>query len=685
MGARSAGSTSTHHVTWRPARQGKRPTARRPLLCLLLSALVLASCARGSRESAPSPAARPATTAVAAVQGGPSPTLEGSPTLGPAATPTPLPAGPPDDTLLALGELMDDEGRLPVQVAMEIFAAYVAPLPGVAPRRLPGESTSSAAELATQVLLENRDQLPPEVARAVEEALFGGIEEEIEIPPSGSQSDRNGLFGTLARALSPPGVRAQDQLEQLSNLVEDVRQQIEARSGRRLRISILVGLNPHLQDNLQAIAHRVLSSEGSVAGCRIVFNTSIVGNSSLLEFVVAHEVWHCFQNDFAGVPEPRAWIREGQAEWVAAEVASDPSPATTNWNTWLGAPHVSLWNRSYDAIGLYAAAQAAGSDPFEAMIDMFRLENREAVSRLFGGRTYEEALWIVSTSLVRAPQFGPEWEANGRGITATRATSRLEVAAPTIEAADSRQAGAFGSLPKELAIAGGDREFVRIAPTGDAYIAVVEFPGHGPLDVPPGAGILFCLVAGQCTCPDGSGPEGGPPPPLLEDPHGVATVFTTDGGEIGLRLDLVDRDEVCERLVGTWVAPAEEIVRANLAPYGGLPADLSCTGQVVMTFGADGSFRRTHQGECRAPIEGGEPIVATTEGEATGTYEDLGDSFVLHNVQFTGRVAIEGFGTTLGDLSQDVPVPYTIEGDRLILRFTDPNGNTIVHVYTRAG
>ncbi len=73
-------------------------------------------------------------------QGPPTPPRE----VSPGGKPTPQAAAEPDETLLALGDLFDAEGRLPLETALQVFAGTVAPLPGVTPRSLPGENQGAA-------------------------------------------------------------------------------------------------------------------------------------------------------------------------------------------------------------------------------------------------------------------------------------------------------------------------------------------------------------------------------------------------------------------------------------------------------------------------------------------------------------------------------------------------------------
>jgi hypothetical protein len=675
MRTRQDGST----VTGPPDRRWGWPATGQSLVRLLvLGLLVLASCTRPSPQPSPIPDTQPTATTVAS-EGGPRPSAEPSGTHPPAAPAHPLPGGPPNETLLAFGELLDEEGRLSLETALAVFAGSVAPLPGVVPQQLPGDDAAAVGELAARVLLSNLDRLPPEVAQAVEQAVYGGIEEWIEIPPSGRTSDR--LSGTLAGVLAPPPARAQGRadVEHVRALVENVRGRIEERAGRRLRLPLRVGLNPRLGSDTDAVASPVLSGNSRVIACRIAFNPAILGNASAEEVTAAHEVWHCFQFDYVGLAgDERSWLVEGQAEWVGAAIATDPSDSARWWNTWLGAPHVSLWRRSYDAIGLYAAAEAAGHDPFEAMLEMFRLRNQEAVSRLFGGRSYEEALQIVAQSLVRSPEFGPEWEASGPGITTTRATATLALRPDVPDVEASLDAGPFGSLPLDVSIDPGDRPLVQVTVFGEGS-GSLEFPGHGPLRLAPGAGIWFCLRPEECTCPDGSPPWGGADPTLLAEPRGVATVFAPAGGTIGLRVRAVDRDEACSRLVGTWTASIMEILAANLAPYGGVPAGMDCSGDIVMTFRDDGTFERSWQGDCQMS---GSHRVIRGAGRQTGTYEDLGDELIFRDVR---TVVTADFGFSFAVTDDGGPATYRIEGDRLAIQFTTPDGATIVQIYRRAG
>lgn len=676
MRARSKTSTGPGYGGYRTLMHKRRGRSPFHVLCaLVLVTLMLPACARGQQTPTP-PQPEPASTA-SALEGQPTPGSVPTATVREMVTPTPLPVREPDEALLAIGDLVDEEGRLPVNVAMEIFAGHVAPLPGVSPRRLPGDSGERAAEVAIQVLVRNLDQIPPDAAAAVEQAMFGVIEEEIEIPPRGIGTGEPELVERLAGVLMP-AARAQGSPADLRHLVEEVRGRIESRSGLRLRVPVRVATARSLPGDIVAVASPVVG-EGRVAACRVVFETSSLDDPVELEYFIAHEVWHCFQYDHAGTRDRGPWVDEGQAEWVATEVASDPSSAAGSWATWLGAPHRSLWSRSYDAVGLYAAAHEAGYDPFSAMIVMYRLGNEEAVSRLFGGIAYQDALRFVAMGLVRAPALGDEWEAEGRGIPATRGTTLFAISSAAQQA--EIDAGAFGSLPLELRVE-GDGELLQLLASGEGAKGVVEFPGVGPLQVTPGQQLTFCLIEGGCACPDGSDPGGGEAPPVLQGRSGVATVASARGGTIALTARLLDGEEACRRLVGTWVTTVQAVSGALTAPYGGVPNGIPCQGPYTLTFAPDGAFAASFDAVCQG--RSGRLVHGT--GRTEGRYEDFGDSFVVLDSRATAVMQIEGLSMPVLDVFTNMTAPthYVIEGNVLTISFTTPDGHLITLQFTRA-
>lgn len=622
---------------------------------------------------------------------------QGSPTpprqVIPESNPTPQVAAEPDETLLALGDLFDAEGRLPLETALEIFAGTVAPLPGVTPRTLPGENQGAAAHLAAQVILLRLDELTPEIAAAVEEALFGNIVDEVEIPPS--NSDEGGASrdsGFLPVSYSPSAPGQGTEIERLAQLIAKIRPRIESRSGLTLGVPVRAarsGETPTTGSLVTDAVARPLEEHGSMSACQVVFYKPAFENDRKLEYVVAHELWHCFEFKHAGTGIRREWLIEGQAVWVASEVVDDPVPVSFWWQQWLITPHRSMWQRSYNALGLYAAAQASGADAFSALIGMYRLGNEEAVSHLFGDVPVEDALLRVSMSFVRAPAFGPEWETHGRGVpdAGVRADFQISTSPDRISLKTARP---FGALPLDIQVKVTDKDFLRLSGFGNFTVAAVEFPGVEARSFGRSGSLVYCLSE-RCTCPDGSPPyDLSEPPPKIGGPNGVGAVGSLGGGgEFGMRAELSTIEEACG-IIGTWVSPAPAILAANMAPYGGPASDVDCEGQTVLTFRGDGTFAASSEGECRGATDAG-AIVVTGEVTCSGTYEDRRASFVVLESACEGEMTVHGIPGMPGGLR--VPItdnilgpaeyPYTIRQDRLTYTFTMPDGNTVQHEFTR--
>lgn len=651
-------------------------------LALLALLIVALACSRGSP---PTPTATPLAE-LAELAASPTLTDESPPVpravptlpAAPRGTPTPLPAGPPDPALLAYGELLDEEGRLPLDTALELFAAYIAPLPGVTPRSLPAGEPGRVLESVIVRILAAQEELPPEVAAAIEEALFSSPVERIEIPPGDLGQEKPGLTERLA-SLVVPHAQAQGRLERLRPTVVTLRERIEARTGLRLDTPLILEHRARL-GKTQAFA-RAIESANRLRACQIVYRSDVLEDAVLFEYVTLHELWHCFQFAYGLSDRAPDWIWEGQAEWIAADLATDPGPAGEFWDTWLSTPDRSLYRRSYDAIGLYAAARRAGSDPAPILVRMFGLDSRRAVDTLFGGLAYEEALRVVAMGLVRAPAFGEEWETSGPGITATRSTTPYPIREG--DHYTSLDVGLYASMPLDLTVPEGDFHFLQVWASETATVGAIEFPGVDAMELAPGRPVWFCLFPEKCSCPFGPPPDAPADMPVLTARTGVATVASATGATIALHTRLLTWSQVCQRLVGTWVASFADILRANTAPYGGLPANLIVEGTVTLTFRPDGTFERG--GAIAITMDPGQGRGALLQ---RGSYEDLGGGIRFFDVSTSEpiRIFYEGIliaEITFADYSRAGTGDYEIAGDRLSIHFVTPDGHRITHVYTR--
>jgi len=568
-----------------------------------------------------------------------------------------------DPVLTAFGEMLDDEGVLPLDTALGIVSAEVVPLPGIAPVALPeGPAPDDLAGVALRRVVGARAELDPAAVEVVDGYLAGSPDDEVVEIPVGS--GRNRIIEL------PDGPGDDFTPEELTFLIESIVGQMEDHSGHDLQVAVTV----------RRITGRTASAVGTggtlerPAGCRLSIPTGIGGDGGA-SFVstVAHEIWHCFQLDsnpvaFETAP---AWVIEGQAEWAGETVAGGSASSASRWDTWLLTPQSALPRRSYDAIGLYAVADQQGADPWRTMLPMIGRSTTDAVGTLFGSAA-PEALVAVAERLVRAPDVGAQWESDGPGITAGQAAQVLALDGDAPARVEG-SAGRLATFPVVLAVpAEGDIVSIRIE---GGTAAAVQLPGTGIALVGPGASARFCLDPEGCVCPDGTSPYG--ELPAAEPGEGAAAIAAMDPGAVAVSGELQSMEEACEdRLVGVWQSDVATYLEQLGQSLGG-----ACTGPYTVTFSPEGVFTAHFEAVCTGGRGRGEG-----EGTFQGTYVDDGSNFTLVGVDGGGTmvITIDGRSQTvslpgLGEASGSAPIPYTVTGDTLTYTY----GSTVT--FTRAG
>ncbi|GIU96672.1 MAG: hypothetical protein KatS3mg013_0475 [Actinomycetota bacterium] len=187
---------------------------------------------------------------------------------------------------------------------------------------------------------------------------------------------------------------------------------------------------------------------------------------------------------------------------------------------------------------------------------------------------------------------------------------------------------------------------------------------------------MLALVA--CTGGAGGGEGDDPGPP---SPTGMGTATATaPPGEGSPTAPTPTEEPAGSALVGVWTIDLQDKLRALLAPYGGVPAGLSCRGAENLLFGEDGAFLATLNGRCRFLDKSG-----SVQGEQAGEFRDQGDAFVLHHV--VGRLSgeIQGIAVPLAAWDTTTrPVPYRVDGDELTITVAMPGGARVELVYRAA-
>jgi hypothetical protein len=657
----------------------------RRLVPVLTSLVVIASCSSG-----PDP-----TQGVDAAGGETATSVSGDPPAGDgpnrdvdvsdqSSTPTPPASTPPastlappdpvvDEVLIALGAMLDDDGVLPVDDALAIVAALVAPLPGVTPADFDGDLPHDLAGLAVRRLQGARELLDDEVLATLEAALAPGPdEEEVEITEG-----RRRPIGDLDGPITEPTAG------ELALDVAGIIAELEERSGHDLRLPVRARVVSDRATGGSALTSAIYVG-GRVTGCRValprgMFAGAFGPDRASVVSTIAHEVWHCFQldDDTANPWAAANWVVEGQAEWVGESIAGGSVSSTPSWDTWLLRFDVSLFRRTYDAIGIYATAARAGSDPWPVLLDMFGPGNFGAVETLFGG-TIADAVGRAARSQVRNGALGAAWELDGPGITAAKGSTAF---APTPDAGPTTAtttAGRFSVLPLELVVAGGD--VLRISVTGGT--GWVQMPGSAEVTVDDGGTASWCLRPEGCVCEDGSLPLAVGGADLVAGSPGVGglALGTLTVSTLAVVGEVRSLAEACRRgIVGVWRTDAGIVLDTLIGALVGSGGP-DCNGPYTITFSPDGTFRAEYEMTCRIGEMSG-------SGAATfgGPYTDLGGSIDVGPSSGGGSVVVGGITVPLPPLfGARTVAEYVVDGDQLSITF-DVDGTSVTLGFERAG
>lgn len=578
-----------------------------------------------------------------------------------------------DGGLVQLGQLLDDEGVLPIDAAQRLFAAVVAPLPGVEPLAFDGGMPDDVAGLATRRLVGAAGSLPPEVNAAVQAALEPQPgEEEVEVP-LGEGRRRDVPAG--------PGPIDEPSADELAEIVATIVAQLEANSGHVLGLPIRARLVSDRSTGGDAVTSAITVGD-RVTACRIALPHAVFTlDGASVASTIAHEVWHCFQLDANAEAfwSGALWVIEGQAEWAGeAYVGGSPSSAG-RWDTWLLTFNTSLFRRSYDAIGLYAVAAQGGADPWPVMLGMLGRANFGAVEALFG-TSIDEAVLAVATAVVRSDALAEVWQSTGPGITGADGSLEFALSEGAMQDA-SVDAGRFGVLPLDLLVPDG--EIARVAVAGGR--GAVQLADSTLVQLASGQSMMWCLLPEGCVCPDGTNPGGGDELPAASPGVGAAAVGTLAVGELVVSAAMVTMDDACRHdIVGTWLTDAGPVFETLSAAYGGGSGSVgvTCAGPYYLTFTLDGLYHGELEATC-----GSGPITGTGRAVYDGVYTADGST-----LRVTG---VEGGGTiTVGPMSMAMPEPgaanalsnaqYAVADDVLTITFVSPvNGGSYSIVLTR--
>ena len=413
------------------------------------------------------------------------------------------------------------DGRVARATALKVFAATIAPLPGVKPPKH-GYPAVRDGSGPIRWVVAHWSQLRPAQRAAVQKALPG-----IAVPGASLR----------ARARS-----ASVGLAELEPMLDEARARLNFRLEPDLTKPATVELGSAKGPNVDGYAYTTVGPDNA---CRIVWTPK--GQADTLEesrLTMLHELIHCytFQRTAQDLP---AWLEEGSAEWVSATLGAEwnpgyASPVMANrWTNYFATFEAPLTERTVTAIGFFAQLAASGVDVFKVLPDAFATP--DAVHTAYdvlvdpGAGSGQQFLATATASGLRRPALGPAWVAEGPMVPPAGPGSRYDP--PTRVVLKSKPAGvkliakAYGNAAAHVT-SNAEAIEVRVVTPDSARGRIHAADGDHAL-----ASDTFLCGGTTCTCPDGSfvSPLGA---------HGYVAVFAHKASAV-VQLTPTTLDEAC--------------------------------------------------------------------------------------------------------------------------------------------
>jgi hypothetical protein len=523
---------------------------RRHLLVALLAASLVSACGQSDPTTSARPTPTDRTAAPSTATGSSSPS---SP--APALEPLPEPIDPNDAWARVMSGIERD-GSVPLGTALQAFSVLIGPLPGVdAP---PGAVLSDVdGTLALKMLLGHKDELTPAQWAAIHGLLDPGP--VTGLLATGPLLAAVGSNPMLTAANPCPGGKDSPRRAEFEAQVSQAIATLEARLGHKLRIpvgiifqGVATQIVPGREDFEVFAITKPMSADCKVdqgdtrpKSCQIQFTNRGEGLEGF-EFthVVHHEVFHCFQLDFAtsaaAAYRVGKWLDEGSASWVGETISGGSTVGGADWVPWLKYPGQPLFQRTYDAIGFFMHLQDVGVDPWKLLIPMhLKAESSSADAYAVAVKSASaELLDAWGPGYIRDVSLRPDWSTDGPGIPSGIATP---IPTATLEDNTTIVGGAdpLTTLPARIDLLSEAVVFEEFFVTSGAH-GLIRFSDGTQKTLAEASGKPFCLKPGGCVCPEGSAGAGHAWQPGASGQLLFGIAGHTDGLDIEIQAMTVD-------------------------------------------------------------------------------------------------------------------------------------------------
>lgn len=492
--------------------------------------------------------------------------------------PSPSPRAKPANAWEAALATVGADGSIPREVALDMFAMAIGPLPGVTPLSGPtiaiGEGTP-----AVMALLGWWDTLTPDQQAAARRAL------DPDRAPAASS------VRSAQLALEGSGGLTEDQtLALATRLASDIGGRLGRPLQRRIEV-VFSDVVPMGSGEVWAYTFPTAPDRTGTECMIIVRNAGQAFRGADFEGLIAHEVFHCFEFEIVSNSEETEmmrrsqWFMEGAAAWVGETIVGGSHDSVSWWAGWLEDPGRPLFSRVYDAIGFWSQLDSTAG-PLWARLD--GIEQAAAISnevafRVIAASSPAELMSSWGTSYFGDPTLGPAWAIEAPVPAGLRSTVDDEDVVPdtTVEreplpyAADAFRVGLHAPIILVRSTASGMLRFA----DGDQDLRLADVDATA-----------LCTLANGCPCPEGHLPW--PVRSISADMARVGLARASERGYVAFAGMSLDRactavaptaSDPC--VVGTWTSTTVDLARTP-----GLRGSRGGAG-ALLTVKPDGTIR----------------------------------------------------------------------------------------------
>jgi len=380
------------------------------------------------------------------------------------------------------------------QQALRLFALTFGPVPGVHVKAAKGSEISGTP--AINAVLAHLSEYTPAQQRAIQKVLSGDpTAKKIQVEPAPAAAPTSAGDPNRATFVAAPDPTYQQYLA----ILQQIYPQYVARLGVNLPGTLYLNVkkpasaaaageiaaSPAYQWNAYVIPD---VSTGVYTGCSITANPQAIKAGGTPEtFVLAHELFHCFEDYLLGAQVRPDWLIEGGAEYAASVVVNFSS---TWWNEYIGLPGKPLFERSYDALGFFAHLAQSGTDPFSVFRAMLLAPTNE-VAYAASGAMSAQFVDTWASSFDHQVTRGAAWDLTGPGVPLASAPR------PNVTIGDDSTHDEIVDAPayaNALEGAHVDADLLEVKTTGSVRLS------DGKLDVVVHGDQQFCTKSGGCAC-----------------------------------------------------------------------------------------------------------------------------------------------------------------------------------------